>query len=163
MYAAVSFSSSEGDKDVHSILGGCRLFRIDQLTSSSANQLPSPFQLTPKKLKLPSACKALAMSVDHSGITVILSTSNGIIRCANVSLLGGVVSEKGYFPQIQMNYFTKQNKLKLHSMVIICNIQYVLRTMTSYSCRVCGYWKMKMVDCFLFLRITLVELRIFLS
>ena len=117
MYAAVSFSSNEGDKDVHSILGGCRLFRIDQLTSSSASQLPSPFQLTPKKLKLLSTCKALAMSVDNSGITVILSTSNGIIRCANISLLGGVVSEKGYFPQIQVNYFTKQNKLKLHSMV----------------------------------------------
>ena len=121
MYAAVSFSSNEDNKesDVHSVLGGCRLFRIDQLTSSSANQLPTPFQLTPKKLKSPSTCKALAMSVDHNGITVILSASNGIIRCATIGLLGGVVSEKGYFPQIQMNYFTKQNKLKLHSMVTI--------------------------------------------
>lgn len=105
------------------------MFRIDQLTSSSAHQLPSPFQLTPKKLKLPSACKALALSVDNSGITVILSTSNGIIRCASISLLGGVVSEKGYFPQIQMNYFTKQNKLKLHSlvtMVTLCKVQNLL-------------------------------------
>ena len=119
MYAAVSFSSDEDKKetDVHNILEGCRLFRIDQLTSSSASQLPSPFQPTPKKLKLPSACKPLAMSVDQNGITVILSTSNGIIRLATIGLLGGVVSEKGYFPQIQMNYFTKQSKLKLHSMV----------------------------------------------
>lgn len=57
------------------------------------------------------------MSVDQHGVTVILSASNGTIRSASISLLGGVVSEKGYFPQIQMNYFTKQNKMKLHSMV----------------------------------------------
>lgn len=123
VYAAVSFSSNGGkDGDARSILGDCRLFRIDQLTSASSSQLPSPFQLTPKKLKLPSTCKALAMSVDHSGITVILSTPNGMLRCATVGLVGGVVSEKGFFPQIQMNYFTKQNKLRLHSMVTMQNI-----------------------------------------
>ena len=125
VYAAVTFSSN-GDKgrDAHSVLGDCRLFRIDQLTSASSSQLPSPFQLTPKKLKLPSTCKALTMSVDHCGITVILSTPNALLRCASIGLLGGLVSEKGYFPQIQMNYFTKQSKLKLHSMVIkqVCRV-----------------------------------------
>ena len=118
MYAAVSFSASaDKQNDAHSVLGSCRLFRIDQLTSASASQLPSPFQLTPKKLKLPSTCKPLTMSVDQNGITVILSTSNGILRCATIGLLGGIVSEKGYFPQVQMNYFTKHSKLQLHSMV----------------------------------------------
>lgn len=120
MYAAVSFSSNENkESDARSVLEECRLFRIDQLTSASSSQLPSPFQLTAKKLKLPSTCKASALSVDHSGITVILSMPNGMLRCATVGLLGGLVSEKGYFPHIQMNYFTKQNKLKLHSMVTV--------------------------------------------
>lgn len=120
VYAAVNFSSNDNkESDPLSVLGSCRLFRIDQLSTASASQLPSPFQLTPKKLKLPSNSKVLTMSVDHCGIAVILSMSNGTLRSASVSLLGGAVSEKGYFPQVQMNYFTKQNKLKLHSMVTV--------------------------------------------
>jgi len=166
VYAAVNFSSNDDkESDPLNLLGSCRLFRIDQLTTTSASQLPSPFQLTPKKLKLPSTSKALTMSVDYCGITAILSMSNGTLRSATISLLGGAVSEKGYFPQVQMNYFTKQNKLKLHSMVTMYNVNYsncCYGNISFYSHQVSGCWKMKMVVCFLLLKTILVALRIFL-
>ena len=58
------------------------------------------------------------MAVDQCGVHVILSMTTGMLRCATVALFGGgVVSEKGHFPQVQMGYFAKQNKMKLYSVV----------------------------------------------
>ena len=58
------------------------------------------------------------MAVDQCGVHVILSMTTGMLRCATVALFGGgMVSEKGHFPQVQMNYFSKQSKMKLHSVV----------------------------------------------